>query len=84
VEIVAGIAGADGGAGVGCVKGRGWGRGEFLRGVNGQRQSDNRMERDRIMAGQNHAEQSRNHCWPGHKWRGRMILSCHDSVGLPR
>jgi hypothetical protein len=32
------------------------------------------------MARQNHAEQSWNHCWPEHKRRGRMILSCHDSI----
>ena len=31
------------------------------------RQSGNRMERHRIMAGQNHAEQSQSHGWPDHK-----------------
>jgi hypothetical protein len=45
---------------------------------------------DRIMAGQDHAEQRPNHCWQDHKRRGRMILplmilpnmilSGHDSV----
>jgi S-adenosylmethionine:diacylglycerol 3-amino-3-carboxypropyl transferase len=50
--------------------------------MNKARQSRNRMEKDRIMAGQNHAERRQNHYWPGHKWRGRMILCCHDSVGL--
>jgi hypothetical protein len=42
------------------------------------------MEKDRIIAGQNHVEQRRNHCWQDLKRQGRMILSCHDSVGLLR
>src|ERR1035441_5856059 len=46
-----------------------------LRGFRGQTQ-----ETDRIMAGQNHAEQKQNSCWQDHKRRGRMILSGHDSV----
>ena len=46
-----------------------------LRGFRGQTQ-----ETDRIMAGQNHAEQKQNSCWQDHKRRGRMILCGHDSV----
>jgi len=44
------------------------------------RQSRNRMEEDRILAGQNHAKQRRNLCLQKHKRRGCMILSRHDSV----
>ena len=48
------------------------------------RQSRNRMDKDRIMAGQNHVEQRRNLRWQDLKRQRRMILSCHDSVCLPR
>src|ERR1039457_1422544 len=48
------------------------------------RQSRNRMDKDRIMAGQNHVEQRRDLRWQDLKRQGRMILSCHDSVCLPR
>ena len=37
---------------------------------------------DRIMAGQNHAEQRQSHCWQDPKKRGLMILSCHDFVSF--
>ena len=48
------------------------------------RQSRNRMDKDRIMAGQNQVEQRRDLRWQDLKRQGRMILSCHDSVCLPR
>src|ERR1039457_1449895 len=46
------------------------------------RQSRNRMDKDRIMAGQNHVEPRRDLRWQDLKRQGRMILSCHDSVCL--
>src|ERR1035441_10278260 len=48
------------------------------------RQSRNRMDKDRIMAGQNHVEQRRDLRWQDLTRQGRMILSCHDSVCPPR
>jgi hypothetical protein len=44
------------------------------------RQSRNQMDKDRIMAGQNHVEQRRNRRWQDLKRQARMILSCHDFV----
>jgi hypothetical protein len=52
--------------------------------MDAARQSRNQMDKDRIMAGQNHVEQRRNRRWHDLKRQSRMILSCHDSVCLLR
>ena len=72
VETIAGVAGADGRRGCGACEGKCLGAEDSscAGAMDKARGSRNPREIDRIMTGQNHAEQKQKNCWPNHKRRG--------------